>query len=302
MVLHTYHAGARNVEGLLDQLDESIAKKKEYLQCISKQLAVYIDKKKRDTVKISCNDRYGWHLYMTKNRSQIMRQSFQNLTNKIITFRNENDIFLECHVSQIKTVQRGSNIHVDLPIIHQLSDEIFALQRKLQGLNKEKYIEKIQYYYRNHNSLMNEIVSYIGLIDLYSNIAKLSIENVYQRPKIIVSDSSFIQAKNIRHPIVEKIQTDIPYIPNDIHFNENGMLLYGTNACGKSTLMKSVGLSLIMAQAGFFVPCSMFQYSPYTQIFTRILNNDNLFRGQSSFAVEMSELKGILLQDYMFRR
>jgi len=60
--------------------------------------------------------------------------------------------------------------------------------------------------------------------------------------------------------------------------------------------MKSIGLSLIMAQSGFFVPCSSFEFSPYTQIFTRILNNDNLFRGQSSFAIEMSELRGILLR------
>jgi DNA mismatch repair protein MutS len=72
------------------------------------------------------------------------------------------------------------------------------------------------------------------------------------------------------------------------------MLLYGTNACGKSTLMKSIGLTLIMAQAGFYVPCSSLKYSPYTQIFTRILNNDNIFKRQSSFAVEMSELRSIL--------
>ena len=60
--------------------------------------------------------------------------------------------------------------------------------------------------------------------------------------------------------------------------------------------MKSVGLSLIMAQAGFYVPCSSFHYYPYTQIFTRILNNDNIFTGESSFAVEMSELRSILLR------
>ena len=71
------------------------------------------------------------------------------------------------------------------------------------------------------------------------------------------------------------------------------MLLFGTNACGKSTLMKAVGLNVIMAQAGFFVPCSSFEYKPYTKIFTRILNNDNIFRSQSSFAVEMLELKTI---------
>ena len=72
------------------------------------------------------------------------------------------------------------------------------------------------------------------------------------------------------------------------------MLLFGTNACGKSMLMKSIGISIVLAQAGFYVPCREFTYSPYTQLFTRILNNDNLFQKQSSFAVEMNELRSIL--------
>ena len=75
--------------------------------------------------------------------------------------------------------------------------------------------------------------------------------------------------------------------------NKDGILLFGTNACGKSTLMKAIGLNVIMAQAGLFVACSEFQLKPYTKIFTRILNNDNIFRAQSSFAVEMMELRSI---------
>ena len=58
--------------------------------------------------------------------------------------------------------------------------------------------------------------------------------------------------------------------------------------------MKAVGLNIIMAQAGLFVAASSFTFKPYTQIFTRILNNDNIFRSQSSFAVEIQELKSIL--------
>ena len=60
--------------------------------------------------------------------------------------------------------------------------------------------------------------------------------------------------------------------------NQDGILLFGTNACGKSTFMKAVGLNIIMAQAGLFVAASSFEFKPYTQIFTRILNNDNIFR------------------------
>jgi DNA mismatch repair protein MutS len=75
-----------------------------------------------------------------------------------------------------------------------------------------------------------------------------------------------------------------------------GILLFGTNAVGKTSFIKSVGIALIMAQAGLYVPCTTFTYRPYSYIFTRILGNDNLFKGLSTFAAEMSELRTILLQ------
>jgi DNA mismatch repair protein MutS len=72
------------------------------------------------------------------------------------------------------------------------------------------------------------------------------------------------------------------------------MLIYGTNAVGKTSLIRAIGIAIIMAQAGLYVPCSSFTYCPYTTIFTRILGNDNLFKGLSTFQVEMSELRVIL--------
>ena len=74
----------------------------------------------------------------------------------------------------------------------------------------------------------------------------------------------------------------------------DGMLLYGTNAVGKTSFIRAIGISIIMAQAGLYVPCSKFVYKPYHSIFTRILGNDNIFKGLSTFAVEMSELRTIL--------
>jgi DNA mismatch repair protein MutS len=86
-------------------------------------------------------------------------------------------------------------------------------------------------------------------------------------------------------------------VANDISLGTNsidGVLLYGTNAVGKTSFIKSIGISIIMAQSGLFVPCSNFVYKPYNYIFTRIIGNDNIFKGLSTFAVEMSELRTIL--------
>ena len=100
----------------------------------------------------------------------------------------------------------------------------------------------------------------------------------------------------MRHALIEHINKEEAYVPNDVSLttDKNGILLYGTNAVGKSSLIKSIGISIILAQAGMFVPCSELTYYPYTSIFTRILGNDNIFKGLSTFAVEMCELRTIL--------
>jgi len=74
----------------------------------------------------------------------------------------------------------------------------------------------------------------------------------------------------------------------------DGMLLFGVNAVGKSSLMKSIGINIIMAQAGMYVAASSFIFKPYKYLFTRIRNNDNIYAGLSSFEVEMKEFKVIL--------
>jgi DNA mismatch repair protein MutS len=96
----------------------------------------------------------------------------------------------------------------------------------------------------------------------------------------------------LRHPILERLVT-VPYVAHTINL-ESSILLYGMNASGKSSLMKAIGLCTVLAQAGFPVPATSLRLSPFTAIFTRILGNDNLWAGLSSFAVEMTEFREIL--------
>jgi DNA mismatch repair protein MutS len=110
----------------------------------------------------------------------------------------------------------------------------------------------------------------------------------------MTSNDSYMNIQNLRHPIIERITNNVEYIGNDIQLNQSGILLYGINASGKSSFMKAVGLSIIMAQAGMYVPATSFIYYPYKHIMTRICGNDNIYRGMSSFVVEMTELRNIL--------
>jgi DNA mismatch repair protein MutS len=75
--------------------------------------------------------------------------------------------------------------------------------------------------------------------------------------------------------------------------NINGVLLYGINSSGKSSLMKSIGIATLMAQSGFFVSAAVMKFSLFDSLFTRIVSRDNLAKGLSTFAVEMLELKNI---------
>ena len=281
----------------IDKLQEDIQESKLIINLICEKLGKYIDHKKTGLIKQEYNEKYGYYLHVTENRSKIFKKSIQNLSDTVIEIDiNIPNSKLILDLKDVKFVKRGSNIHLELGYLQEISNKLVMNQLKIQGMNKSKYLETINDFYENkdHKKLFNELVKLIGDIDLNCNIAKISIENVYTRPEIIDSEVSLFDGKDIRHPIVEIIQTEIEYVPNDVSLSEDGILLFGTNACGKSTLMKSIGLTLIMAQAGFYVSCSNLKYSPYKQIFTRILNNDNIFKRQSSFAVEMSELRGIL--------
>ena len=157
----------------------------------------------------------------------------------------------------------------------------------------EKYYLELEYIYKEYEQFFKNIISFISKVDFFYTCAKNAVDKCYKRP-ILGESSSFINTFNIRHPIIEHINTDIPYIGNDIHISNGGILLYGLNAVGKSSFMKSIAINLIMAQAGMYVAADSFEYYPYENIFTRIPGGDNLFKNQSTFVAEISELRTIL--------
>lgn len=141
------------------------------------------------------------------------------------------------------------------------------------------------------------ILQFITQVDLLYTKATIAKKYNYCKPTIVQSEKSFVDVTNLRHCLIEQFQNNEIYVTNDIALGDgktDGMLLYGTNAVGKTSFIKSIGVSIIMAQSGLYVPASSFNYYPYKYIFTRIIGNDNIFKGQSTFAVEMSELRTIL--------
>lgn len=144
---------------------------------------------------------------------------------------------------------------------------------------------------------LNNIILYITQVDILQCKAYIATKYNYFKPQIDhTSEKSFVEIEKLRHSLIEQINDKEIYVSNDLTLGKeiNGILLYGTNAVGKTCLIKSIGIALIMAQSGLYVPASTFKYYPYNYLFTRILGNDNIFKGLSTFAVEMSELRTIL--------
>jgi DNA mismatch repair protein MutS len=153
-------------------------------------------------------------------------------------------------------------------------------------------------------------------IDVAWTTAQIAAEWLWKRPEFVSAEESFISIQSMRHPILERLPLKVPYVPHTLILgktettteeekeketekdvvgsSECGLLLYGMNASGKSSLMKAIGLCVLLAQSGFPVPAISCRMAPFTSLFTRILNNDNLWAGLSSFAVEMLEFREIL--------
>ena len=167
---------------------------------------------------------------------------------------------------------------------------------KIQQEIRKEYLNKLHEYDRDYGDTFMEVVDIISEIDISVSTAYLSKKYAYMKPKIMESKQSYIDFEKIRHPIIEKIHDDKKYITNDVKFGTNtkGILLYGLNSSGKSSLLRSIGTNLLLAQAGLFVAASKFEYFPYINLLTKISCADNIFKGQSTFIAEMQELKHIL--------
>jgi DNA mismatch repair protein MutS len=250
--------------------------------------------------KLEHNDRYGYYLSITKKR-------WDTLTGRSPPPPGY-------HWKGFKAIPISSSssvLRITHPDTDQWSHTLLADQQRLAGVATECYKSFMEEYGDWIADHLGLIGNRIGDLDLSITNARNALDFCYTRPRFAVEgcraaagggeEKSFIQAKAMRHPIIERLSTAATtlYVPNDVCLgkdNTDGWLLYGINASGKSSLMKAIGLNVLMAQAGMFVPCESFIYEPYESIFTRISGADNLYRGMSSFTVEMTELRNILLR------
>ena len=297
----------------LDKVVEENCNLYDKLNTILKYLDSFVSKKEnkrskktkaKTYIKIHITEKSGLYLELTNRRSKLLWDEIKNIKNKITlsyisTFDKKKKSF-EFDINKLKFISgTSSNKRISTELLDKLYRNINENKYKLREVLKEtykKFVKSLQEYKND----IQKIINFVVKLDLLFTRAKLAIDYNYCCPTINENaKKSFINAKQMRHLLIEHIQQEEIYVPNDVILGDskkkqNGILLYGTNAVGKSSLIKSIGICVILAQAGFFVPCESFEFKPYISLFTRILGNDDIFKGLSTFAVEMSELRTIL--------
>ena len=173
------------------------------------------------------------------------------------------------------------------PILKEKEALILNAEEKIIELEYELFVE-IRNKIKEYIPRLQNIAKVISEIDVLQSFATVSEENNYVRPQI--SDKKEIRLISSRHPVVEKV-IETEFVSNDIIMDENTciLLITGPNMAGKSTFMRELAISVIMAQIGCFVPASEAKLSIFDAIYTRIGASDDLVSGESTFMVEMKE-------------
>ncbi|MCI1904489.1 MAG: DNA mismatch repair protein MutS [Enterococcaceae bacterium] len=175
------------------------------------------------------------------------------------------------------------------PELKEIETKILEAEEKSITLEYELF-QKVREAAKAEIEPLQRLAKGISSLDVLQAFAQISENNHYVRPQLL-KGSQRLMIKEGRHPVVEKVLGPQSYIPNDIEMDEQEeiLLITGPNMSGKSTYMRQLALTVIMAQIGCFVPAESAEMPIFDQIFTRIGASDDLTNGQSTFMVEMME-------------
>ncbi len=222
-----------------------------------------------NSLKVGYNRVFGYFIEVTNTNSHLVPADYQRRQTLTGAERYVTPALKEHEEKVLNAAER----------IEEKEREIFDLLRKRIGAQ----IRRLQC-----------IAQVTAELDVLSTLAEVAEREGYVRPSI--SDGFALEIRGGRHPVVERMMAREKFIPNDVNLPEDARLviLTGPNMSGKSTYLRQIGLIVLMAQVGSFVPATSANVGIVDRLFTRVGASDNLVRGQSTFMVEMSETSAIL--------
>jgi DNA mismatch repair protein MutS len=295
----------------IDNIVNKIQEEKQLLTNIATHIEGFIENKickELNYISVRIGDKEEHWLDIGKLRGIKIKtnldKKIQTEENPTITFSQPDKKLLEFELKSVEyDTKNKSNIKIKSHQITTICKRVQELYLLLAHTMTKEYIKTIKSLYDEYYVFcIIHINKFISNVDLIKSNAKCAYTYKYCRPTIIdnknnKSSSSSITAKDLRHPIIERllIENGGKYVPNDIELSANkSNLLYGVNSVGKSSLLKSIAIAIILAQSGMYVPASECNISLYEKIFSRTGNDDNLFLNHSSFVKEMTEAREII--------
>ena len=222
-------------------------------------------------LKIGYNRVFGYYIEVTKSYLSMIKDEFE-YTRK----------------QSISNAERFVT-----PELKEMEAKILSANDKIVALEYEIFVQ-LREYMKKDVHLIQDVAGVIAQIDVYQSLASKASQNSYVRP--VFNQEHRLHIVNGRHAVIEQVISRQNYVPNDIDMSQDQsiLLITGPNMGGKSTYMRQIALSVIMAQIGSFVPADEAHMPVFDQIFTRIGASDDLISGQSTFMVEMLEANNAL--------
>ena len=222
-------------------------------------------------LKIGYNRVFGYYIEVTKSYLPMIKDEFE-YTRK----------------QSISNAERFVT-----PELKEMEAKILSANDKIVALEYEIFVQMREYIKKDVH-LIQDVAAVIAQIDVYQSLTSKASAYGYVRPTF--NQNHTLNIVGGRHAVIEQVISRQNYVPNDIHIPEDQsiLLITGPNMGGKSTYMRQIALSVIMAQIGSFVPADEANMPIFDQIFTRIGASDDLISGQSTFMVEMLEANNAL--------
>jgi DNA mismatch repair protein MutS len=180
------------------------------------------------------------------------------------------------------------------PELKEFEETVLGAEEKIAALEQELF-QELRDRVAGEASRLRRTADVLAVLDALNSLAQVATRSGWKRPQ--VDDGLVLEIRGGRHPIVEALQPDVRFVPNDA-FLDGGehriKLVTGPNMGGKSTYLRQIALIVILGQMGSYVPAEGARIGIVDRIFTRVGASDNLARGASTFLVEMQETANIL--------